>query len=157
MFCTRGPHLLSVVVTASLALSLLGATGCGDEQAEAERWIDEVVLVNGSFMETAAKGKRAIADARTVDDLSTAYSTYATNLKQQLTKFEEIEAPEACSDEQKSMERFMKDATEVADELADQENMTRSRLEQLELRGADAASRLLRVLKPALTEGTCSS
>jgi hypothetical protein len=144
------------VVFLSALLPLLVVSACGtDQKAESDAWINEVLLVNGGFMETAKQGTQAIASAQNADQLSAAYSSYAADLRQQLAKFEDVDAPDACADEQAAMESFMTEAIGFAEKLSDQENLTRASVKQLEAQAAEAASKMLAALKPTLSISSC--
>lgn len=147
-FARGGPG----VVLLGAALFLLSACG-SDSQDEAESWVNEAFLLTGDFQEAAADGKKKIAAANTPEELSQAYSRYAALLRENLEEFEQIEPPDACADEQRSVERFMRETTAVTEELIEQDSLTPADLRRLEDRTRKAARGFVQALRPILVEG----
>jgi len=146
---------IAVAGFALVVVPLFAFPGCGiDEQTEARQWINEVILVNGGFQKTAAEGQKEIVAADTTEELEAAYSDYAAQLRKQLKEFERIDAPEVCADEQRVMERFMRETTDVTEKLANQRDLTPTAFRDLEERSTRAAKGLVNALKPALQGGS---
>ncbi|HKI85650.1 MAG TPA: hypothetical protein VKA53_02780 [Thermoanaerobaculia bacterium] len=146
----------SYLLVGAVSLLLVVVAGCGeDEKTKAERWVNEVVLVNGGFQETAAQGKKAIASAKSTAELEAAYRSYAEAQRTQLSRFEELEPPEACVDEQADMERFMRKVFSVTNELADQASLTPTRLKEIEGEVAEAMRGLILNLQSMVKHESC--
>jgi hypothetical protein len=144
-------------VKTSVALVLAALVfGCGGgEDQEAKRWVNELLLVNGDFQETAVEAKSKIAKAQTGGELAAAYRGYAEDLHGQTERVEDLDPPASCEDVQADIEAFMSETASVTEELSDQVNLTQGRLREIEGEVAVARAGLVRSMHSVAEEEGC--
>ncbi len=150
-----GWSFLPAVAAAFLAICFIGCGGSESKEGDTNRWVTELLLVNGDFAQTSHQAKKEIASAQTAAKLGAAYSSYAESLRAQAEKLEGIDAPVICSAAQEHIVRFVNELASISEELSHQDTLQRSRFEQLQQQQLQATRGLLTSFRPIVTSHEC--
>ncbi len=138
-------------------MALVFAVGCGEGDADSasQRWINEVTLVNGGFVETSEAAQAEIISASTAEELSQTYSAYAAALREQSDRLAAIDTPDECAKVETVIVGFIDDIASITEDLSKQQTLTAIQLKRLESQIETDRQGLLRAFRPILQGEHC--